>query len=303
MRTAEYHPFKSPSARDKYLKAYDDTEKFWPVPSESKMVNTSYGRTLVRISGPEGAPPLVLLHGMGCSSLMWLPQIKELSKDYRAFAIDDIYDYGRSIYTKAVNGPDDYVSWLNELFDRLELENINLIGMSYGGWQASQYAIRLSKRLNTIVLIAPAATILPGSFPMRAGFAIPALRTFLTLVMPEHFFEIQMRWLVKDYLKKDRKAAESFVHCYSLASKCFAPKPTPGPTVLRDSELSSIRTPALFIVGENERIYPAKKALRRLNSIAPQIETALIPDAGHDLLWAQAEMVNMKILKFLQSKG
>jgi len=45
----------------------------------------------------------------------------------------------------------------------------------------------------------------------------------------------------------------------------------------------------------------ASKAIERLNEIAPQIITEVIPSAGHDLTIVQAEMVNTKVLEFLKS--
>lgn len=78
-----YHPFRSAEAKELYLKSYDQKAKKWPVVSETRMVDTSYDRTFVRISGPEGAPPLVLLHGMGGNSLQWIPNIEALSGHYR----------------------------------------------------------------------------------------------------------------------------------------------------------------------------------------------------------------------------
>lgn len=65
MELTEYHPFKSAEAKERYLNAYDARAKEWPVSSETKIVNTSYGLTLVRISGPKDAESLILLHGLG----------------------------------------------------------------------------------------------------------------------------------------------------------------------------------------------------------------------------------------------
>ena len=144
-----YHPFRSATAKDRYLKVYDMRAKKWPVDSEIRLEDTSYGKTFVRISGPVGAPPLVLLHGGGGNSLQWIPNIEALSKSYRAYAVDNIYDYGRSIYTQIIKHPDDFANWLDELFSVLELgNNINLMGLAYGGWITIQYALRLPERLN-----------------------------------------------------------------------------------------------------------------------------------------------------------
>ena len=46
--------------------------------------------------------------------------------------------------------PSDYVQWLDELFTALEIDNVYLIGFSYGGWQASLYTISFPQRLNKL---------------------------------------------------------------------------------------------------------------------------------------------------------
>jgi hypothetical protein len=59
---------------------------------------------------------------------MWEPVIKTFSENYRVYALDNIYDFGRSIYTKQMKNSKDFSNWLNELFATLELgSNINLI--------------------------------------------------------------------------------------------------------------------------------------------------------------------------------
>ena len=97
-----HHPFKSEQAKVEYLKRYDERAKKWPVMSTTKMLNTSYGQTFVRISGPESAAPLILMHGVGGNSLQWMPNVKSLSKHYRVYAVDNVYDNGRSIPGKVM---------------------------------------------------------------------------------------------------------------------------------------------------------------------------------------------------------
>jgi len=57
-------------------------------------VNTFYGPTLVRISGPKGAKSLILLHGAGSNSLTWIPNVEYLSKYYITYTVDGIYGNG-----------------------------------------------------------------------------------------------------------------------------------------------------------------------------------------------------------------
>ena len=93
----EHYPFKSVEAKERYLNHYDKRAREWPVASESKVVQTSYGKTFIRISGSTDAPSLVLLPSTSASSLIWMPNIKALSVHYRVYAVDNIYDFGRSV--------------------------------------------------------------------------------------------------------------------------------------------------------------------------------------------------------------
>ncbi len=295
----DYHPFRSAKAKEKYLKHYDMRAQKWPVGSESRTVKTSYGQTFVRISGPVDAQPIVLLPSAGATSLLWMPNIESLSEGYRVYAVDNIYDFGRSVYTRAFKDPDDFVNWLDELFVTLELgDNINLVGLSYGGWLTSQYALRSPYRLHKIVLLAPVATIfpLPGEWAWRGILSAIPHRYFMRRIM--------VNWLFEDLAHKDDEASQMLVREMIddaiIGLKCFKFKMLVHPTVLEDKELQSIRVPALFLVGENEKIYSAQKAVQRLNKVAPQIETEIIPNAGHDLTIVRAEMVNRKILEFLK---
>ena len=297
MDNAKYHPFRSAEAKEQYLRLYDARAKKWPVASETRTLNTSYGPTFVLISGPVGAPPLVLLHGASGNSLQWAPNIEALSACYRTYALDNIYDYGRSIYTRALKSPDDFVKWLDESFNALGLGNhINIMGLSYGGWLASQYALRFPDRLDKMVLLAPACTVLP----LRAEWMA---RAILCAVPYRSFSRNFMNWLMADLVKKDevsRIMAEELADDAFMAMRSFKPRLMVNPTVLSDKELQSIKIPVLYLVGENEKIYSAKNAIQRLNTVAPKIKTEIIPHAGHDLTVVQANLVNRKVLEFLK---
>jgi pimeloyl-ACP methyl ester carboxylesterase len=77
---------------------------------------------------------------------------------------------------------------------------------------------------------------------------------------------------------------------------------TPIPPVLTDTEWGSLRTPVLFLAGENEVIYSAEKAVDRLKRVAPQVTPEIIPGAGHDLTFVQTAVVNERILQFLREE-
>jgi len=297
MKITPYHPFRSEKAREKYLAFYDNRAELWPRDSESKTVTTPSGRTFLRILGPADAPPLVLLPAASSTSLVWSPNIAAFSQSFQVFAVDNIYDFGRSVYKMPFKKITDYMNWLNELFDELGLQNnINLLGYSYGGWLTSQYALHSSHRLSKIVLLAPPATL----FPLPAAWAWYGL----TALIPHRYFLRNMaRWMLNVLAQRKDQASQNlfddFVEEGFMGLRCFKLKMPVAPTVLSDNELQSIKISALFLVGEHEVIYPAQKAVQRLKQTAPHIKTAIVPDAAHDLTIVQTELVNKKILDFL----
>jgi pimeloyl-ACP methyl ester carboxylesterase len=295
-----FHPFRSAQARSEYQDLYLERAKVWPVASETKLIETSSGQTFVRISGRVTDPPLILLPGSKGTSLTWIPNIAALSAHYRTYALDSIYDFGLSVRQRVIKKPDDLLTWLNEVFDVLVPEgSSSLLGLSYGGWLASEYALRSPERIQKIVLISPAQTVLPVS-------AVMLFRALLTLVPLPGFRQQFYYWLLNDSVQSGetgRAYVDEAVADWVVAERCFKSLPMIPATILNDKELADFKVPCLFLVGENEKIYPAHRAIKRLNRVAPQIKTEIIQNAGHDAWFVQAEVVTNKILDFLGDTG
>ena len=70
-------------------------------------------------------------------------------------------------------------------------------------------------------------------------------------------------------------------------------------TVFDDAAWRRLSVPALFLVGEHEKIYSPRAAIRRLERVAPSVRAEIVPGAGHDLTLVQPELVAAKVLDFL----
>jgi pimeloyl-ACP methyl ester carboxylesterase len=292
-----YYPYRSESAKQVCLQYLDSlAARQWPVASEERVVPTRYGGTFVRISGPAEAPPLVLLHGAASTSLMWAPNIKPLSAEYRTFAVDQVGEFGRSFCTTPVRCLADLMTWLNELFDGLELRSgVNLMGISYGGALTAQYALRFPERLNRAVLLAPGMTVLRVTNEF-------ILRTALTLLSSRRFLPPFLRWIFPVMTRNDPRWVNDIIEQSFLNFRNLQPRKIIVPPVLSDAEWRSLRVPVLFLVGEHERIYSPETAVQRLRRVAPQVRAEIVPGAGHDLTVAQADLVNQKILEYLKQE-
>jgi len=296
------YPFRSEDKRERYLAHYDARAAAWPVAAREVSVETSWGPTFVRISGPDDGSPLVLLPGANATSLLYAPNVAAWSERHRVFAVDNIFDFGRSVNIRNLTTPEDFVDWLDELLDRLGLErDVDLLGLSYGGWIAAEYGLAHPERLSRLVLVAPAATV--------AWFSGDFIKYGVMCLIPHRSFtERMVRWALHDAAEgtpEQRRMVDEAVDNAWLGLRCFKLRPMVHPTVLTDEELASFRMPVLFLVGENEVIYSISgaEAVARLNRVAPAIETELFPGCGHDLSLVQADRFNRRVLEFLDSNS
>ncbi len=272
--------FRSERAKAEYLAWYDEVAAQWPVPSETITVPTAFGSTFVRISGPKTARPLFLLPGGRSSSLMWILNIAALSASLRVYTPDNIMDQGRSIPTNEPRSADDFARWLDELLDALGLESpLDLGGLSFGGWISARYTLARPNRVRRVVLIAPGATVLPiRPIAMIRG---------LPLLLPFRWGTKQaVYWIhgnihnepaeFKAFLERGIDALMVGTRSYKLQTKMVRMD------VLSDDELCRLsETPALLLLGENEKLYSAQRAARRIQAVAPRIRVELVAGAGH----------------------
>lgn len=294
-----HDPFVSESKQAKYLAHLAERAKAWPVPVEERTVETSWGPTFMRVSGPVDAPPLVLLPGGATSSLMWTPMVAGLAARHRVHALDSIVDVGRSANTRPVKSADDLVAWLDELFRALAFgAELRLMGMSHGGWTAARFAARHPGRLAKLVLLAPAGWVQDLSPAM--------IRQMISILFPPRRYWIRRtyRATLPDLVATDGGPAviDAMTEDLALAFECFGLRQMMRmvpPLKVPDDELKALRVPTLFIVGEHETIYEPRAALARLEQVAPQVQRALVAGAGHDLPWVKPDEVNALALGFL----
>ena len=94
----------------------------------------------------------LLIHGNNPGgAVSWYPVIKSLS-DYSQIIAPDVVGYGESDKPFGKYDRKFFVSWLVNFLDALQIDTVNIIGLSQGGSIALQMAIDHPDRINKLVL-------------------------------------------------------------------------------------------------------------------------------------------------------
>ncbi len=287
--------YKDEETKSKFLSFYNKSLALWPVPYEEFVVQTRYGDTHVIASGPIDRDPIVLIHAAGINGTMWGPNVAALSRQYRVYALDTIGDFGKSILDDSKHYPksaQDYSRWLIDVFDGFRISKAYVVGASMGGWITHGAAIFAPEWIKKIVLLDPAAGI-----PTKTKWA----EMFLSAtIFP---FKFNYRNISRKVLGNKKSEGKELWFDYmvtAFSSKSKA-KPRLGfPSKFSDKQLSHTKVPTLLLIGQNEVIYGSIDAtVKRAKNLIPNIQTEIIPDAGHLPNIDQPEIVNTTILKFL----
>lgn len=286
--------FTSEGGRASYETAYREAvDSLWPVPVESRYVETPFGTTHALVSGPEDAAPLVLLHGAGLAAVSWYPNAARLAATHRIFALDSVFDSGLGRQTSLVRGRRDVARWLVEVFDGLGLDRPAVAGLSQGGWVAACLALFAPARASKVALLAPAATVqafrlpvalfLRYSYLLRRGDTVDSSRRTFGMVFGGRF------------TPDDR-----FVRLAAVGSANFRyPRPPVMPTRFSDAELRALGRPLLVLLPTLDQIYSPTKAFERARRLMPEAEVAMVPGAGHFVAMEAADRVSGRLQAFL----
>lgn len=285
--------FKSKKEKAIYIKSYDKTLKLWDVPFEETDVKTSYGIAHIIVCGPKTGEPLVLYHGTDASSTMWYPNVKELSKKYRVYAIDFPLEAGKSVSNRIKLTNKQTALFYNEVFKHFQMENINLLGVSRGGWMVTYLALQPYNSIKKIILLSPAQTF-KGVANLGKVLTGINLKMFPSPKRTNRFFEA--------FSYNPDKINVYFKEQLYLAYKYGSSKPRLlNMLPFSKKELKSLKIPVLVLIGDHD-IVNNEKIFVKAHKFIPNVETAVIKNSGHFMSIDQSEIINKKVVEFLNKK-
>lgn len=251
---------------------YTQTLEQWPVPNEQHHVPTPEGDTFVIVSGRAGAPPLVLIHGSGSSSAHWMDRMPFLAERFRVYCIDVIGEPGLSAPSRPPLTSDAYAVWLDAVLDHFDISEACFMGISFGGWLTTDYALRRPQRVSRMSLQCPM-----GIGRQKKGFLVAAIllnpfgdwgqrRTLSKMLGPE-----LSRLSASEYtaLREQLRLVNKHFR-YRLEFPVFP-----------DANLRELTMPVQVVVGADDAAVDSAETVARLASATPHADVHVLPDVGH----------------------
>lgn len=251
-----------------------------------------------KLHGPEDADVVVLSNGLLMSTVSWGFHLPTLSRNHLLLLYECRgmwqTDHPPGPYTMELHADD-----LAALLDVLGIERAHIGGTSYGAEISMVFALKHADRTRSLIVASAASQVDPvlegliGTWISAARARDPEM--LFQVVYPLTFSE---EWLGanQDALELARERyRELDMDAFLELLLCFSQLDI-------TSELHKITAPTLVVVGEDDALKPRKYSEIIFREIQ-NAEYAVIPHAGHAVMWEQADVFNSLLLGFLAKHG
>lgn len=271
--------YKSAAGQAAIRERYREVLRDWPVPAEQRTIPTREGDTFVLVTGPEAAPPVVLLHGSGANSGTWRGDIPSWARHFRVYAVDLVGEPGGSAPSRPKLGTEAIALWLDDVLAGLGLSETAVVGMSLGGWHALDYAIRRPERVTALALLCPG-----GIGKQRYGWLLEA-------IVPRLLGRRDLRGSAQATTGLYGAELEPILDDIVLTFTHFKPRTERLPR-FTDEQLRGLPMPVLAIVGDQDAMLDSAETARRISASVPDATVLMLPGVGHAILGQTEPVLN-----------
>jgi pimeloyl-ACP methyl ester carboxylesterase len=285
--------FRSEEGRNEYAASYAAAMGQLPEPTRTMDLDTDFGTVRVyefSSARTRGSTPIVLLPGRTSGVPMWEANLPDLAEERTVYALDALGDAGMSMQTRRIGDAADQAAWLHQALARLEEPKVHLVGHSFGGWLAANYAARYPERVATLSLLEPVFVF--GGIRWQVYVkSIPASFPFL----PRSWREAMLAdFGGAEEIDPDDPVARMI----SDATEHYAAK-LPLPERLSPERLRSLSMPVYAAMASDSAMHDSAAAARVAREDVRDLRIRTWPGATHSLPMEFPDRLDRELLEFV----
>ncbi|NYE38981.1 pimeloyl-ACP methyl ester carboxylesterase [Nocardioides cavernae] len=262
-----------------------------PRPSSPRVRHVTvhgHRRAYVRMGS---GPVVLLLHGLGCDHTTWAPVMESLARTHTVIA-PDLLGHGASDKPRADYSVGGYANGMRDLLTVLGVDSATVVGHSFGGGVAMQFAYQYPERTERLVLVGsgglgpevtPAirAITTPGFHQVMGVLSAPVLRHATTATMRllarsgvRHLRDLDEVADIYDSFK-DPRTRVAIRHVVRAVVDWRGQVIT-----MADRAYLTEAMPMCVIWGADDLVIPVAHA-SNASALAPSARVEIVPNAGH----------------------
>ena len=244
--------------------------------------------TRVRVRRAGSGKPVLFLHGAG-GWPAWLPFFERLSQHF-AITVPEHPSFGASDDPHWLRDVADLAMYYLDLLDSAYSSPVHVIGHSLGGWTAAEAAIRNTRRIASLTLLAPAGIRVKGT-PPGDNFIWSPEEAIRNRYYNQSFADALLQAPPPDEAQLDidlqnRVAAVKF----GWEPRWFNPA--------LEKWLHRIAVPTHVVWGAQDKILPSAYAALWGERVAGA-QISMVEACGHSPHIEQCDLVTEKVIAFL----
>src|SRR6476660_781269 len=253
-------------------------------------------------------PVVTFSHGWPLCSDAWDGQMMFLAQNGFRVVAHDRRGHGRSSQAWSGNDMNGYADDLAALIEKLDLNDVTLVGHSTGGGEVARYIGRHgTKRVAAAVLIAAVPPIMVKSAANPEGLPIEVfdgLRSNLTKDRSQFYKDLAVMFYGAN--RSGAKVSQGILDQFWLWSMQAGLK-NAYDSIKAFSEtdftedLKKIDVPTLVLHGEDDQIVPVHDAAKKSARLIKDAQEIYYPGAPYGLTDTHTDQFNADLLAFLRS--
>ena len=225
--------------------------------------------------------PLILVAGFASGAWIWFKQIDELSKHFRVITFDprgiskSVIDSSLTVSIQLI--ADDIAS----LLDELKITKANILGTSFGGFVAQEFALKYPERLNKLVLactsfggknhVAPSIEVLMAFASTENLNSLDRVRKYMIPAFTSEFVKNNAAEVDKVCNLREQNIVPEIVYFQQLQSATIFDA---------ESRIANISAETLILTGDKDGVVPMQNS-KNLAETIPNSSLEIIENGSH----------------------